>query len=90
MQKIEITLSVPTLKLLIDDIKKCGKTIGFTHGTFDLFHTGHLHLLKEASKTCDFLIVGVESDKNVAAYKGVERPVISEDDRQEIVNPANL
>lgn len=39
--------------------------IGFTCSTFDLFHAGHIMMLKEAKKQCDYLIVGLQSDPNV-------------------------
>lgn len=59
--------------------------IGYTQGTFDLFHIGHLNLLNNAKKQCDFLIVGVNSDKLVKEYKN-KTPNINENDRARIIN----
>lgn len=43
--------------------------IGYTQGTFDMFHIGHLNLLQNARMLCDFLVVGVNSDALVRSYK---------------------
>ena len=58
-------------------------TIGYTTGVYDLFHIGHLNLLKNAKGMCDKLIVGVTVDELVA-YKG-KRAMIPFEDRIEIV-----
>jgi len=57
--------------------------IGYTTGVYDLFHIGHLNLLKNAKGLCDKLIVGVTTDELVQ-YKG-KKPVIPYVDRAEIV-----
>lgn len=57
--------------------------IGYTTGVYDLFHIGHLNLLKNARGMCDKLIVGVTVDELVA-YKG-KQPLIPFVDRIEIV-----
>jgi glycerol-3-phosphate cytidylyltransferase len=57
--------------------------IGYTTGVFDLFHIGHLNMLKNAKGLCDKLIVGVTTDELVS-YKG-KKPVIPFNERLEIV-----
>jgi glycerol-3-phosphate cytidylyltransferase len=58
--------------------------IGYTQGTFDLFHMGHLNLLKNAKERCNYLIVGVNSNELVKAYKN-KNPIINDIDRAKIV-----
>ncbi len=58
--------------------------IGYAPGAFDLFHVGHLNLLRQAKSQCDYLIAGVVSDEVLTACKGVT-PVIPLAERLEIV-----
>ena len=58
--------------------------IGYTQGTYDLFHIGHLNLLKNAKEQCEYLIVGINTDRLVKEYKN-KNVVISEQDRAKIV-----
>lgn len=58
--------------------------IGYTQGCYDMFHIGHLKLLNNAKAQCDYLVVGINSDKLVKNYKN-KIPVISEENRAEIV-----
>lgn len=59
--------------------------IGYTQGVYDMFHIGHLNLLNNAKKYCDYLIVGVNSDSLVKDYKH-KTPIINEHDRMTIIS----
>lgn len=58
--------------------------IGYAAGAFDLFHVGHLNLLRHAAQHCDVLIAGVVSDEMLREIKGID-PVIPSAERAEIV-----
>lgn len=58
--------------------------IGYAAGAFDLFHVGHLNLLRNARQRCDVLVAGVVSDEMLREVKGIE-PVIPTEERAEIV-----
>lgn len=58
--------------------------VGYVAGVFDLFHYGHLNVLRRAKEQCDYLIVGVVSDRQVREKKKVE-PFVPFEERLEIV-----
>lgn len=65
--------------------KKLSKlVVGYAPGAYDLFHVGHLNLLKKAKQQCDYLIAGVVSDDMLLKNKGIT-PVIPLNERLEIV-----
>lgn len=60
------------------------RRVGYAAGAFDLFHIGHLNILKHAKSQCDYLIAGVVSDEMLELTKGIS-PVIPLAERLEIV-----
>lgn len=58
--------------------------IGYTTGVYDMFHIGHLNILRRAKEKCDYLIVGVSTDECVQSYKH-KTPIIPFEERAAIV-----
>jgi glycerol-3-phosphate cytidylyltransferase len=58
--------------------------VGYASGVFDMFHVGHLNILRRAKERCELLVAGVASDAYVVELKG-DTPVIPEAERLEIV-----
>jgi rfaE bifunctional protein nucleotidyltransferase chain/domain len=61
------------------------KTVVWTNGCFDLLHVGHIRSFRDAKALGDILIVGINSDKSVRALKGDSRPIVSQEDRAELI-----
>ena len=58
--------------------------IGYTTGVYDMFHIGHLNIIKKAKEKCDYLIVGVTTDE--LCYKRKKKyPIICESERKAII-----
>lgn len=70
----------------IAKLKQAGKKIVTTNGCFDLLHVGHVRILKQSKELGDVLVVGVNSDASVSKLKGPERPIVSENDRAEVLS----
>ncbi len=62
-----------------------GARIVFANGCFDVLHVGHVRYLEGARKLGDVLIVGINSDEQVAIQKGAGRPVLPATERAEII-----
>ena len=66
--------------------RSAGATIILTNGCFDLIHAGHIRYLAGAKELGGFLVVGINSDRQVRNLKGNGRPYISEAERAEIIS----
>lgn len=60
----------------VEEIRDQGSTIATLNGSFDLMHAGHLQIIYEASLQADILIVALNSDNSIKAYKSPDRPII--------------
>jgi rfaE bifunctional protein nucleotidyltransferase chain/domain len=69
-----------------EQLQASNQTVVFTNGCFDILHPGHIHLLTEAKKQGDYLIVGLNTDDSVRDIKGETRPVVPEADRATVLN----
>ena len=70
---------------LVASAKASGSRIVFANGCFDVLHVGHVRYLAGARALGDLLIVGINSDEQVALQKGAGRPVLPANERAEIV-----
>jgi len=73
------------LPAIIQRAKSTRKKVVLTNGCFDLIHSGHLYLLREAKKLGDLLIVALNTDRSVKALKGPQRPILPESERAELI-----
>jgi rfaE bifunctional protein nucleotidyltransferase chain/domain len=78
-------LSLKELKQRVADARKNGAHIVFANGCFDVLHVGHVRYLEGARRLGDILIVGINSDEQVAMQKGPGRPVLPASERAEII-----
>lgn len=76
-------IELDSLRKILDE--RGDKKVVFTNGCFDILHAGHVRFLKECKKEGDILIVGLNSDRSVSKIKGICRPILSLEDRGEIL-----
>lgn len=73
------------LKKVVFDLRKQKKKIATLNGSFDLLHAGHLHIIYEAAKQGECLIVALNSDDSIKKYKSPLRPIIRLENRLQMV-----
>lgn len=73
------------LARILPALRRKGMTVGLTNGVFDLVHAGHVAYLAQARRLCDVLIVSLNTDASVRAYKSACRPLVPLRARQEVV-----
>lgn len=69
----------------VDAERADGRTIAFANGCFDVLHVGHVRYLADAKAQADRLVVAINDDASVRALKGPGRPILSADDRAEMI-----
>jgi D-beta-D-heptose 7-phosphate kinase/D-beta-D-heptose 1-phosphate adenosyltransferase len=78
-------VNLDKLKMLISYMRSKEKCIVFANGCFDILHSGHIQLLKKAKSFGNILVVALNSDVSVRRLKGKNRPILSQDERVEII-----
>lgn len=63
--------------------------VGYAPGVYDMFHIGHLNILRRASENCDYLIAGVVEDDVVTQIKG-RPPIVPHAERMDVVRAIDL
>ena len=78
-------LTLEDLMVALKHLRVSGKRIVFTNGCFDILHVGHVRYLGEARAKGDVLVLGLNSDASVKSIKSDNRPVVSQDQRAEVL-----
>jgi D-beta-D-heptose 7-phosphate kinase/D-beta-D-heptose 1-phosphate adenosyltransferase len=73
------------LGAVMDELYSHKNQIVFTNGCFDILHAGHTRYLNQARSLGDALVVGLNSDASVRSIKGAKRPLVSQDQRAEVL-----
>jgi len=80
---------IGSVQAVADEVRKlqdAGKKVVFTNGCFDILHSGHIDMLRRSRALGDALVVAINSDASVARMKGVNRPIIPQDERAELLD----
>ena len=78
-------LKLSDLLKAVEDLRNDGKRIVFTNGCFDILHVGHVRYLTAARSEGDVLVVGLNSDASVKSIKPENRPVVTQEQRAEVL-----
>ena len=78
-------LKLSDLVKVLESLREAGKRIVFTNGCFDILHAGHVRYLTAARSKGDALILGLNSDVSVKSIKPENRPIVSQDQRAEVL-----
>jgi len=78
-------MTLSKLNSCLTKLRSKSFTIGFTNGCFDILHAGHVTYLEKAKNNINYLILGLNSDSSVKKLKGVDRPVINQNDRARVL-----
>ena len=78
-------LKLSDLLQVIEGLREAGKRIVFTNGCFDILHVGHVWYLTAARSKGDALVLGLNSDASVKSIKPDNRPIVSQDQRAEVL-----
>jgi D-beta-D-heptose 7-phosphate kinase/D-beta-D-heptose 1-phosphate adenosyltransferase len=73
------------LRYIVKALRQEGEKVVFTNGCYDLIHVGHVRLLQQAKHLGDRLIVAINSDSSVKALKGQNKPLVSQEERAEVL-----
>lgn len=78
-------LKLSDLVKVVEGLREAGKRIVFTNGCFDILHVGHVRYLAAARSKGDALVLGLNSDASVKSIKLDNRPIVSQDQRAEVL-----
>ena len=78
-------LNLSDLVKVLESLREAGKRIVFTNGCFDILHAGHVRYLTAARSKGDALVLGLNSDVSVKSIKPENRPIVSQDQRAEVL-----
>jgi len=82
--------SLDEVAVQVQKLQSAGKKVVFTNGCFDILHAGHIDLLRRARELGDALVVAVNSDSSIDRLKGPTRPIISGDERAELLDALEM